>query len=136
MKINNFITITKLNKEKNLNNLANGQGCIFDKDEVRSAFYHNGKPMKYLAYIEFSSKKARGNHYHIEKEENICLIKGKLNAKYWLPENPNETLEINLHPGDLVNIKPGCAHSYLAEDFAVAVEFSPNSFKENDTFKV
>jgi quercetin dioxygenase-like cupin family protein len=136
MKIEEYITIKHLNNEKDLSKLELGQGCIFDKEDVRSAFYHNGKPMRYLAYIEFSSKKERGNHYHKEKEENICVIKGKLKAKYWLPTAPQEIYEVDLNAGDVVNIKSGCAHSYLADNFAIAVEFSPNNYKNNDTFKV
>lgn len=135
MKVEEYIKVIHLNGEKDLSKLQLGQGCIFDKGDVRSAFYHNGKPMRYLAYIEFSSKKERGNHYHKKKEENICMVKGKVKAKYWLPEVPQEICEVELNAGDIVNIKPGCAHSYLAEDFAVAVEFSPNKFKESDTFK-
>lgn len=136
MEVKNYITIKHLNSEKDLSKLKLGQGCIFDKEDVRSAFYHNGKKMRYLAYIEFSSKKVRGNHFHKKKEENLCLIRGKLKAKYWLPSKPEEIYEIELNAGDIVNIKCGCAHSYLAEDFAIAVEFSPRKFKESDTFKV
>ena len=136
MNVKGYITIKSLNKSKNLLDLELGQGCIFEQDNILSAFYHNGEPMQYLAYIEFSSNKERGNHYHKYKEENICIIKGKVKAKYWLPETPQEIYEVELKAGEIVNIKPGCAHSYLAQDFAVAVEFSPNKYIQGDTFYI
>lgn len=136
MELKDYITIRKLNKIYDTMALENGIGCLFIKDEdVLSAFYHNGAPMRYLAYIEFSPGKPRGNHYHKKREENICLIKGTLYAKYWLPEKPSEIYEQNLFAGDSVNIKPGCSHVYISNEPAIAVEFSPQNYESADFYK-
>ncbi|MDE5539110.1 MAG: cupin domain-containing protein [Bacilli bacterium] len=90
--------------------------------------------MRYLAYLEFSPNKVRGNHYHNTKEENLLVIKGIIKAKYWLLDN-NETLELMLEPGDVVNVKPGVAHAYVSDGEASAIEFSPQILDYNDQIK-
>ena len=134
--IRDYISIRKLNKEKDTKSLERGMGCIFKKNGALSAYYYNGEPMKYLAYIEFLPNTPRGGHLHKTKEENMCVISGTLKARYWLPKNSNDVLELTLKQGDIVNIKSGCAHIYNSDTGAVALEFSPQNYTEADSIKV
>lgn len=137
MKVKEYILIKRLNNTYDTTSLEAGVGCIFVKDrDVLSAFYHNGEPMRYLAYIEFSSGKPRGNHYHKKRNENIAIVKGNITAKYWLPENPSEVYEVKLTAGDVVNVKPGCAHTYESKEHVVALEFSPQNYELADFYKL
>ena len=135
MKITDFISITKLHPEKDWGLLESGRGLMYKKQGAMLACIHNGEPMRYLAFIEFAPNTPRGGHYHNEKIENICVVSGKLKAKYWLADNSAESMEIELSPGDTVNIKPGMVHVYESTSGAFAVEFSPNKFELKDVLE-
>lgn len=134
--IHEYISIKKLNKEKDTKALEQGHGCIFSKNGALSAYYYNGSPMCYLAYITFLPHTPRGGHLHKTKEENMFIVSGSLKARYWLLSKPEEVLEVLLEQGEIVNIKPGCAHLYYSETGAVALEFSPQKFVEADCLDV
>lgn len=134
--VRDYVSVSKLNKEKNIKALEQGVGCIFKKEGALSAYYYNGEPMKYLAYIEFLPDTPRGGHVHQTKVENMCIIKGTLKARYWLLSVPDDILELSLEQGDVVNIKPGCAHIYNSDTGAVALEFSPQNFIDSDSTKL
>jgi dTDP-4-dehydrorhamnose 3,5-epimerase-like enzyme len=97
----------------------------------------NGQQLfTFLAYIEFQSDNdsPRGNHYHSNKEEFLYIIKGKLKAVYKNLET-EEMVELLVGEGDLIHIKPGCAHVYYALEYTQAIEFSPHTFDPTDTHK-
>ena len=137
MKLNELVTVTKLVKAKDTKS-AMHKGDIFkyEKQNRINYLFHNGKPMRFLTYLEFAPNIERGNHYHKEKEENMLIISGKLKAKYWLIDNYDESLEIVLEPGDIVNVKPGVAHVYIAKDGASAIEYSPQILNIEDQIKI
>lgn len=137
MRINELVTVTKLKKEEDIQS-AMQEGRIFqyEKRNCINYLFHNGEPMRFLTYLEFAPNKERGNHYHKEKEENMLVIKGFLKAKYWFIDNRNECLELMLEPGDIVNVKPGVAHVYIAKEGASAIEFSSQVLDYNDQIKV
>lgn len=135
--VRDYVTISRLGTEKKPKEYEEtGHGYIIKKGESLTALYHNGEPMECLAYIEFDPSKTRGDHYHLEKIENMCVVKGTIRAKYMLPDKPDDILELELKAGDIVHILPGCAHSYLSNEFAVALEFSPQRFKVSDTIDI
>lgn len=132
--VKDYVKIEKLGTEKNPKGLEqDGKGYRIYKKDALTVLYHNGEPMRFLGYIEFVPEETRGDHYHKEKYENMCVVSGEIKAKYLLPENPDDVLEVVLLPGDIVRIIPGCAHSYLSDTGAVALEFSPQKFETSDT---
>ena len=96
----------------------------------------SGLLIKYIAYIEFNNdpELRRGNHYHKDKEEFLYIIKGKLKAIY--KDLDTETIkELILETGDLIYIKPRCAHVYVPLEYTQAIEFSPFEYDPKDTHK-
>lgn len=137
MRISELVTVIKLKKEDDIKS-AFESGKIFKYEKSRNINYvfHNGEPMRYLTYLEFAPGKERGNHYHNKKEEYMIVLKGKLKAKYYLVDNPLESLELVLEEGDIVNVKSRVAHVYLSDDGANAIEFSPQILDYDDQIKV
>ena len=75
-------------REKDLDAVKNGVGY-----HVGSAVLcHNGDGMRFITYLEFPAGKVKGNHYHKEKYENMVVIKGEVEAKYYLSEKIKPTL--------------------------------------------
>jgi len=133
MTLNNLVTVTTLSKEEDVKNaLKEGKTFQYEKKGAINYLFNNGEPMCFLTTLEFVAGKERGNHYHNKKEENLLVTKGILKAKYWLPDNLEETLEFILNPGDIVNIKPGAAHVYISDEGASAIEFSPQILDISD----
>ncbi len=93
----------------------------------------SGNSFNFLAYIEFENSKApRGNHYHTVKEEFLYVIKGRLRAIY-KDIDSGETEEVILETGDLINLKPQCAHVYFALEYTQTLEFSNFPYDPTDT---
>ena len=135
--VNNYISLKRLGTEKRPQEYQDlGKGYIVKKGNALTALYHNGDPVRCLAYIEFEPGKTRGDHYHNKKIENMCVVKGSIKAKYMLPDNTKEVMEINLTAGDIVRILPGCAHSYMSDEGAIALEYSPQKFEISDTIDI
>lgn len=130
--IKNYIKVTKLNKTKNLQSLENGIGYHLGS----AVACHNGEGMKFITYLEFPANKVKGNHYHKDKIEHMCIIKENIKAKYYFPTDPNNSYEILLEEGDVVTICPNCAHAYLSEKGCSAIEFSPQKFGNKDVFSI
>lgn len=130
--LKNYIKITKLNKTKDMISLEKGIGYHLGS----AVACHNGEGMRFITYLEFPANKAKGNHYHKDKIEHMCIIKGSLKAKYYLPDDQNNSCEVLLEEGDVVTIYPNCAHVYLSEKGCNAIEFSPQKFDNKDVFSI
>lgn len=134
--VRDYITISKLSKEKQPELFEKeGKGYFYTHHGAQACVIHNGEPMSYLSYVEFAPLRSRGNHYHCKKHENICIIFGIMKARFVLPDETNDVYEITLEQGDIVHINPGCAHSFLSEQGAAAVEYSPEKYEKVDTIK-
>lgn len=134
--VKKYISISKLSKEKQPELFEKeGKGYFYIHHEAQTCVCHNGEPMCYLGYVEFAPLRSRGNHYHCKKHENICIITGTVKARFVLPNKLDEVYEIILEKGDIVHIIPGCAHSFLSEHGAVALEYSPEKYEKTDTIR-
>ena len=134
-KVTDFVEIKRLERIKDLGKLEEGQGYRILQDNLLTVLFHNGEPMSFLGFLEFNNVKLRGDHYHKNKIENMCIITGSLKAKYVLPEKPNDVYEVELKAGDVVTVLPGCVHTYISDSSALAVEFSPQLFDKDDLIK-
>lgn len=94
----------------------------------------NGQTFRFLAYLEFipGMAKPRGNHYHTNKTESLYIIGGKLRAVF-KDLDTGDTVSRHLSAGDLITIKPGCAHVYFAEEYSQAIEISDTAYNPDDT---
>lgn len=131
-KISDFVKIIKLNREKDFDAVKNGVGY-----HVGSAVLcHNGDGMRFITYLEFPAGKVKGNHYHKEKYENMVVIKGEVEAKYYFPNNLDSSYKVTLREGDAVSIRPGVAHAYLSKEGCSVIEFSPQKYNQSDVYKI
>ncbi|GLY95361.1 hypothetical protein [Actinoplanes sp. NBRC 103695] len=96
----------------------------------------NGDAFRFLAFIEFAMIDGgyRGNHYHLNKIENLYVISGRLKAFYH-DLDTDETASMELKAGDLVKILPRCAHVYFPLEHSQAVEFGEEPFDPSDTIR-
>jgi quercetin dioxygenase-like cupin family protein len=133
--VRDFVNVRALGRDNDPTLLEQGGGYIFEKEGALTMLYHNGEPMSFLAYIQFLPEKARGNHYHPRKHENVLVVSGLIRAKYLLPQHPEDVLELTLKPGDIVSVEPGCVHSYVAVTGGVGLEFSRERFELRDTVR-
>lgn len=130
--IKDFVKIKKLNREKDMSALEDGIGY-----HVSGAVAcHNGDEMRFITYLEFPKGKVKGNHFHKEKYENMAVIKGEVEAKYYFPENPSDFYKVMLGEGDVVSIMPGVAHAYLSKFGCSVIEFSPQKYDDSDVYKI
>jgi quercetin dioxygenase-like cupin family protein len=112
-----------------------GDGFLLSRDGSDTIFYHSGSAMRFLAYVEFAAGQTRGNHFHATRVEHLCVAKGQLDATYRIADGAGESLTVRLTAGDMVRVSPGCVHTYVAREHAVALEFSPEPFDEADTIR-
>lgn len=131
-KIEDYVKIKKLNREKDLDAVKNGVGY-----HVGSAVLcHNGDGMRFITYLEFPAGIVKGNHYHKEKYENMVVIKGEVEAKYYFTDNLDSSYKVTLREGDVVSIRPGVAHAYLSKEGCSVIEFSPQKYDQSDVYKI
>lgn len=134
--VQDYVHITKLSKEKQSEIFEKkGKGYFYEHHGASTCVFHNGEPMCYIGYVEFAPLRSRGNHYHLKKHENICIISGKMIGRFLLPNQPENAFELELHTGDIIHIAPGCAHSFFSVNGAVAVEYSPEQYERSDTIR-
>ena len=134
--VRDYVSFSRLGRDYDPDGLRErGEGFLLSRDGVDTIFYHSGAEMRFLAYIEFAPGQTRGNHYHRDRVEHLCVAKGELDATYTVPGDPGDSLTVRLAAGDLVRIQPGCVHTYVARDNAVALEFAPQPFDETDTIR-
>lgn len=126
------VSFTRLGAGYRPAELAAGRGLRVADDTF---FCHNGEPIRFIAYLEFADR-PRGNHFHKVKTEYLCVLRGSLHAEFFLPDRPDDVLRRALWPGDLVTVLPGCVHTYVADSTAAAVEYSPQPFDPDDTYRV
>ena len=74
--------------------------------------------------LHIKSGEALSLQYHIEKEETIMVLKGRIKMEYALPEE--DLCAVELGPYDTFHIKPGMRHRMTAiEDTDIAEVSTP-----------
>ena len=96
MKINEYITKKSLSTQKQAEIFEKtGEGYFYTHQDAMACVFHNGEPISYIGYVEFSPNKSRGSHYHLKKNEILCVVKGTIKAKFRI-EDTGEELEMTL----------------------------------------
>ena len=106
---------------------------VMNNEKGRSVFLNSTQSINTVAMWESKAgSAARGNHYHLYKEEIIYIIKGKVRIYYWLPEKP-EIENVIVEAGDLITINPKLGHAYQAIEDTLAFEVGNHPYKPADT---
>jgi len=131
--VKDYISISKISTDRDPSALEReGKGYMAWKDDALAALFHNGTPMKFIAFLEFKNGVSRGNHYHRTQRQYLLVVAGDLRSKFILPDAPDDVLELTLTQGDLLYCEPGCVHSYQAVDSSLAIEYSPELYEVDD----
>lgn len=91
--------------------------------------------MRYLALIELRPGGVRGNHYHKRKEEWVYLIEGQVELTVE-DIHAQSRASVLLGAGDLVWIGVEVAHAFRPLAPGSALEFSPQRYDPDDTYRV
>lgn len=94
-------------------------------------FWDSDLGLHYLAAIEIAPGQVRGSHYHRKKEEFLYILSGRVLLYAEIPGQA-ERVNLELQPGDFVNIKPGTAHALRGVERGLALEGSPTRFDASD----
>jgi len=94
----------------------------------------NGTSLRFVAHLQFlaASNASRGGHLHRVRTEWITVIRGRLHARY-VDVASGARFETDLGPGDQVEVRPGCAHTYRALEDAAAIECATHDFDPADS---
>ena len=94
--------------------------------------HNNPDPIRFLAYLELKAGMDRGHHVHRLKEESFYLISGHVTMGVEALDT-GESHQLDVQPGDLVQIFPGIAHAVRVHEAGHAVEFSREPVGTDDT---
>lgn len=96
---------------------------------------YDGDPgMRYISYIELRAGGLRGNHVHKHKQEWVYVLQGAVELLLLDPET-NARESVTLVTGDLAFISPGVAHAMRTLEPGHAIEFSPERFDPQDSYR-
>ena len=91
--------------------------------------------MHHLAVFEIKKGYFRGEHYHEKKEEIFYVFRGKIKASL-IDMDTLQKEEKILEKGDRIRVKPRCGHRFHALEDTLVVEYSPQVYDKEDTYKV
>jgi dTDP-4-dehydrorhamnose 3,5-epimerase-like enzyme len=91
--------------------------------------------MHHLAFFEIRRGFSRGHHYHQKKEEIFYVVQGKLRVLLMDMDTLQKEERI-LEKGDKVRIRPLCGHIFYGLEDAWVVEYSPQIYEMEDSYKI
>lgn len=91
--------------------------------------------MHHLAAFEIKKGFSRGGHYHKNKEEIFYVFRGKIKASF-LDMDTLQKNEKILEKGDKIRVNPRCGHFFYGLEDAVIIEYSPQVYDKEDSYKI
>jgi dTDP-4-dehydrorhamnose 3,5-epimerase-like enzyme len=91
--------------------------------------------MYHLAAFEIKKGYSRGNHYHKEKEEIFYIFQGKIKGLF-IDMDTLQKEEKIFEKGDRIRVKPRCGHLFYGLEDTLVIEYSPQIYDKEDTFKI
>ena len=90
--------------------------------------------IRHLAIFEIRKGFSRGAHFHEKKEEVFYIFSGKLKASF-MDMDTLQAQEHVLEKGDRIRIRPRCGHLFYALEETVVVEYSPQFYDPEDSYR-
>ena len=124
------VTIEKL---PNTNKIPGAKRWEEERGEFVQVAYQEA--MHHLAVFEIRKGFSRGNHYHKKKEEIFYVFQGKIKASF-IDMDTLQKEEKTLEKGDRIRVKPRCGHLFCGVEDTVVIEYSPQVYDKEDTYKI
>ena len=91
--------------------------------------------IRHLAVFEIRKGFSRGSHYHEAKEEIFYVVSGKMRALL-MDMDTLQKEEYILEKGDKIRMKPRCGHIFYGLEDTLVVEYSPQVFNMEDSYRI
>jgi len=91
--------------------------------------------IRHLAAFEIRKGFSRGNHYHEKKEEIFYVFQGRIKATF-IDMDTLQKQERILEKGDKIRVKPRCGHLFYGLEDTLVIEYSPQVYDKEDSYKV
>jgi len=126
----NKVTIEKLPNTKEIRGAKRWEE---ERGEFVQVAYEEA--IRHLAAFEIRKGFSRGDHYHEKKEEIFYVFQGKIKASF-IDIETLEKEETILEKGDKIRVKPRCGHLFYGLEDALVIEYSPQVYDKEDSYKV
>jgi dTDP-4-dehydrorhamnose 3,5-epimerase-like enzyme len=123
------LTVEKLPETKEIDGAKR-----WDEDKGEFVQISWREDIGHLALFELKKGFFRGSHYHDRKEEVFYVVNGTIRATF-KDLDTGETEERTLAKGDKIRVLTRCAHIFRGVEDALVVEYSPQYYDKEDTFK-
>ena len=90
--------------------------------------------MRHLAICEIRRGLFRGSHYHEKKEEIFYVVYGRVKTGL-IDLDTLKREEYVLEKGDKIRIRPRCGHIFYGLEDAFLVEYSPQDYDPDDSYR-
>ena len=104
-----------------------------DRGEFVQVAYQ--ETMRHLAVFEIKKGYSRGEHYHENKEEIFYVFRGRIKASL-IDMDTLQKEEKILEKGNRIRVKPRCGHRFYGLEDTLVIEYSPQVYDKEDTYKV
>jgi len=91
--------------------------------------------MNHLVAFEIRKGFSRGDHYHERKEEIFYVFEGKMRASF-IDMDTLQKEERILEKGDKIRVKPRCGHLFYGLEDTLVIEYSPQVYDKEDSYKI
>jgi len=126
----NKVTIEKLPNTKEIRGAKRWEE---ERGEFVQVAYEEA--IRHLAAFEIRKGFSRGNHYHEKKEEIFYIFQGRIKVSF-LDMDTLQKEERILEKGDKIRVKPRCGHLFYGLEDTLVIEYSPQVYDKEDTYKV
>ena len=126
----NKVTIEKLPNTKEIRGAKRWEE---ERGEFVQVAYEEA--IRHLAAFEIRKGFSRGDHYHEKKEEIFYIFQGRIKVSF-LDMDTLQKEERILEKGDKIRVKPRCGHLFYGLEDTVVIEYSPQVYDKEDSYKI
>ncbi|MFV0626965.1 MAG: cupin domain-containing protein [Alphaproteobacteria bacterium] len=136
VKIEDLFEIKQLHNGKDIDVFIEGKDVYDTSDNgFVSAYICPKSQVNHIAILRYNKGRIGGNHWHKRKVEYLYPTYGSLQVILELESNRDIKKSFILEPGQLLILIPGTKHMLTSlNEFATAIEFSPQKHDKNDFF--
>lgn len=134
--INDLFEVKNLHEGKDIDVFIEGKDVYDTSDNgFVSAYICPKTQINHIAILRYNKDRVGGNHWHKRKVEYLYPTYGRIFVVLELEKDRSIRRTFILEPGQLLILIPGTKHSLSPlDDFATAIEFSPQKHDKSDFY--